>query len=68
MLPSMTGLDLANRLAAMHLGMKVLFTTTYSPYALKHHGAIEANTPFAAEPFTIESLATGVQNVWEFHR
>ena len=68
MLPSMTGLDLANQLARMQVGLKVLFTSTYSPYALKHHGAIEADTPLLQKPFTLEALAAGVRNILEFHR
>ena len=68
MLPSMTGLDLANQLAGIQVGLKALFTSTYSPYALKHHGAIEADTPLLQKPFTLQSLAAGVRNVLEFHR
>lgn len=68
MLPSMTGLDLANRLTNLQRGLKVLFTSSYSPYALKHHGAIEASTPLLQKPFTLGALAAGVRETLEVHR
>ena len=68
MLPSMTGLDLAKRLTTLQCGLKVLFTSSYSPYALKHHGAIEADTPLLQKPFTLRALAAGVRETLEVHR
>lgn len=68
MLPSMTGRELANRLAHLQSGLKVLFTSNYSPYALKHHGAIEANTPLLQKPFTLAALAAGVRAILEVPR
>ena len=68
MLPSMTGLDLAKRLTTLQCGLKVLFTSSYSPYALKHHGAIEADTLLLQKPFTLRALAAGVRETLEVHR
>jgi CheY-like chemotaxis protein len=68
MLPGMTGLELSSRLNSLQSGLKILFTSSYSPYALKHHGAIEANTPLLQKPFTLGALAAGVRETLEVHR
>jgi DNA-binding response OmpR family regulator len=63
MLPHMTGIDLASRLCNIRNGLKVLFTSSYSPHALIHHGAIEESTPLLQKPFKIDTLAARVREM-----
>lgn len=61
MLPNMTALELAGRLSGVRSGLKVLFTCAFSPYALKHHGAVQEDTPLLQKPFTAAALAASVR-------
>jgi two-component system cell cycle sensor histidine kinase/response regulator CckA len=61
MLPNMTGFELASRLSSIRGGLKLLFTSSFSPYALKHHGAVREDTPLLQKPFTVPTLASRVR-------
>jgi PAS domain S-box-containing protein len=62
-LPRMGGRILAERLAGMHAGVKVLFLSGYTDDAVVRHGILEAQVAFLQKPFTPASLAAKVREV-----
>jgi CheY-like chemotaxis protein len=58
-MPGMRGPELARRLAAVHPGTRVLFTSGYS----KTRNGLESSVPYIAKPFTAASLAEKVREV-----
>jgi len=61
MLPNMTAFELASRVASIRSDPKVLFMSSFSSYALKHHGAVGEDTPLLQKPFTAQMLAERVR-------
>ena len=55
-MPGMSGRELAQRLAAHHPGMKVLFMSGYTDQVVVEQGMIEARAPFLQKPFSPEAL------------
>jgi transcriptional regulator with GAF, ATPase, and Fis domain len=53
--------DLARRLAAVRLEMKVLFVSGYTDDAIVHHGVLEPGTAFLEKPFNPKQLMTLVE-------
>jgi PAS domain S-box-containing protein len=62
-MPRMSGREVAERLAGMHAGMKVLFLSGYTDDAVVRHGILEAEVAFLQKPFSPGSLATKVREV-----
>jgi two-component system, cell cycle sensor histidine kinase and response regulator CckA len=62
-MPGMGGREVANRLAAMHPGMKVLFLSGYTDDAVVRHGILEAEVAFLQKPFSLVGLAQKVREV-----
>ena len=62
-MPTMSGADLARRLAAVRLEMKVLFVSGYTDDAIVHHGVLEPGTAFLEKPFNPEQLVRRVREV-----
>jgi CheY-like chemotaxis protein len=57
-----SGQVLSQRLLEVDPGLKVLFTSGYSPDAVAHGDALDEGVNFLRKPFTQERLLTTVQN------
>jgi FixJ family two-component response regulator len=62
-MPGLGGHELADRLAALHPEMKVLYISGYTDEALVHHGAMEPDVFLLQKPFSPEALAQKVREV-----
>ncbi len=62
-MPHLGGRQLAERLAAVQPGLKVLFLSGYAEDALLRHGVQEAEYAFLQKPFTPTGLAQKVREV-----
>ncbi|MBI2872565.1 MAG: MEDS domain-containing protein [Chloroflexi bacterium] len=60
-MPGMDGKELAERLKAEGLAMKVLYMSGHSDGALTHSGVLEPGTRFLQKPFTWSSLGRKVR-------
>ncbi len=62
-MPGMSGLELAKRLAPVRPEMKVLFMSGYTNNAIVHDGVLEPDVAFIQKPFTMDSLAEKLREV-----
>ena len=62
-MPGIGGAELAQRVTEMCPGIKVLFLSAFSQYALKHYGALVGSAQILQKPITIRSLAEKVREV-----
>jgi two-component system cell cycle sensor histidine kinase/response regulator CckA len=60
-MPGMNGRELAERLVALHPGVKVLFTSGYTEDVIVHHGVVDENLAFIGKPYTVAALAAKVR-------
>ena len=62
-MPQISGRELAERLAELHPGLRVLFMSGYSDEAVYRHGVLSPDAAFLEKPFTERGLAGKVREV-----
>lgn len=62
-MPRIGGRQVAERVAALHPGVKVLFLSGYTDDAVVRHGILEAQVAFLQKPFSPAALAAKVREV-----
>ena len=65
LLPGMTGLDLIQRMLALHPEIKVLFVTGHELGDLVERHPDLASYPSLQKPFSVEELTRSVDRMWE---
>ena len=67
-MPQMSGKVLANHVAALHPGTRVLYMSGYTDDAIVRHGILEPNTFLLQKPFTPSALLQKVREVLDADR
>ena len=62
-MPHMSGRELAERLRARRVGLRVLYVSGYTDDAILRHGVREAGVVLLQKPFTPDALARMVREV-----
>jgi signal transduction histidine kinase len=62
-MPGLSGRELAERLAARHPGLRVLFMSGYTDQVVVEQGMLEARAPFLQKPFSPETLRRKLREV-----
>jgi len=62
-MPKMGGHELAGRLAALRPGLRVLYTSGYTPDAIVQQGVLEEGIEFLQKPYTPTALAARIREV-----
>jgi len=64
-MPHMNGRDLAEAVRLCQPGVKLLFMSGYSGEAVVRHGMIQQNMPFLQKPFTPDTLARKIREIFD---
>jgi len=62
-MPKMSGRDLAESLASIRPGIKVLYMSGYTDNSIVRHGILTEGMNYVQKPFTLEGLARKVREV-----
>jgi two-component system, cell cycle sensor histidine kinase and response regulator CckA len=62
-MPQMSGRELAEGIASIHPGIRVLYMSGYTDGVIAHHGVLEAGVAYLQKPFTADFLARKVREV-----
>jgi CheY-like chemotaxis protein len=62
-MPEVNGKKLADQALRRVPGLKVIYTTGYTPNAVVHGGVLDAGVQLLTKPFTLEQLAQKVRSV-----
>ena len=60
-LPDMNGREIADRIAVMRPGIRVLFMSGYTEDAMLHRGVLTDDVNFLQKPFTSDTLVQAVR-------
>jgi YesN/AraC family two-component response regulator len=64
-MPQLSGVDLAARIARTRPETKVLYMSGYTDDSIVRHGVLESEMAFLQKPFTPESLTVKLREVLE---
>ena len=62
-MPKVNGHELAERMATIRPGIKVLYMSGYTDNAIAHHGILEKGMNYIQKPFSVDGLAIKVREV-----
>ena len=62
-MPEMSGRELANRIAVIRPGIKVLYMSGYTSNVIAHRGVLDKGVHFIQKPFRINDLADKISEV-----
>lgn len=62
-MPQMSGREVAENVAALRPGIKVIYMSGYTDDAIVHHGVLDDGIDFIEKPFTPDALASIVREV-----
>ena len=67
-MPGLSGPEVATRLSEAHPETKVLYMSGYTDNAVVLQGVLDKNSPFLQKPFSLDTLAEKVHDLFESHR
>ena len=62
-MPEMSGPELANQMASLRPGVKIIFTSGYTDDAIARQGILDPNVAFIQKPFRPKALAKKIRQV-----
>ena len=64
-MPVTNGKELADLLATLYPGLKILYISGYTADVIAHHGVLDEGVNFLQKPFSIKGLADKIRMVLE---